>query len=141
MTRVAPRAGAHSAHLLNLHLVFCVKYRRKELTAPMLARLEDGTRRMLPALACELVEFSGESDHVHFLIHHPPGLPVSEMAPRLKRSAYELRREAPRLRRVCRGPGYFAASVGAAPIGVLRRYIENQRPPDTIQRLPDSSPH
>jgi hypothetical protein len=30
--------------------VFCVKYRRKALTAPILARLQDGPGRMLDAL-------------------------------------------------------------------------------------------
>lgn len=134
MARVAPRASAHSVHLLNLHLVFCVKYRRKALTAPILARLEDGSGRVLTALGCGLVEFSGEADHVHFLIHHPPSLPVSEIARRLKgRSADTLRREFPQLRRVHRqhlwSPGYFAASVGGAPIDVLRGYIENQDRP------------
>lgn len=134
MTRVAPRASAHNVHLLSLHLVFCVKYRRKALTAPILARLKDGSGRMLAALGCELIKFSGETDHVHFLINHPPSLPVSEIARRLKgRSAHELRREFPDLRRVHRrhlwSPGYFAANAGSAPIDVLHRYIEDQDRP------------
>lgn len=114
--------------------MFCVKYRGKALTAPMLARLEDGSGRMLGALGCEPIEFSGERDHVHFLIAHPPHMPVSEIATGLKgRSAYVLRREFPQLRRVCRGhlwsPSYVAASVGGAPIDVLRRDIESQDRP------------
>jgi putative transposase len=111
----------------------------------MLARLQDGTARILAALGCELIEFSGERDHVHFLIAHPPHMPVSEIARRLKRnSAYELCREFPQLQRVCRNhlqsPSYFAASVAGAPTDVLRRYIESQdRPPPSPP--PDPSPH
>jgi len=132
--RPAPRYGAHCVYLLHIHLVFCVKYRCKALTAPTLARLQDGSDRMLDALSCELIEFSGERDHVHFLIAHPPHMPVSELARRLKgRSAYVLRREFPELRRVCRGhlwsPSYFAASVGGAPLDVLKRYIDSQDRP------------
>jgi putative transposase len=132
--RPAPRSGAHCLYLLHLHLVFCVKYRRKALTAPMLARLQDGTARMLAALGREPIELSGERDHVHFLIAHPPHMPVSEITRRLKgRSAHVSRREFPQLQRVCRNhlrsPSYFAASVGGAPIDVLRRYIESQDRP------------
>jgi len=113
--RSAPRSGAHCVYLLHVHLVFCVKYRRKALTAPILARLQDGSDRMLAALRCELIEFSGERDHVHFLIAHPPHMSISEIARRLKgRSAYVLRREFPELRR---------------PIDVLRRYIKSQDRP------------
>jgi putative transposase len=88
---------------------------------------------MLAGLGCELIEFSGEPDHVHFLIPHPPRISISEIARRLKGRSAHVLREFPELRRVCRGhlwsPSYFTASVGGAPIDVLRGYIESQDRP------------
>jgi len=78
--------------------VFCVKYRRKALTTPILDRLEDGSARMLAALDCELVELTGDRDHVHVLIRHPARVSIPEIAQRLKgRSAFVLRRQFPEL--------------------------------------------
>jgi len=42
--------------------VFCVKYRREALTAPILQWLQDGSAYMLHALGRELIEFSGKRD-------------------------------------------------------------------------------
>jgi putative transposase len=101
---------------------------------PILTRLQDGTGRMLPALGCQPAGLSGQADRARFLIGHPPSVPISETARRLKgRSAHMLRRKHPELRcihhRHLWSPGHFTASVSGAPIDVLRRYIENQDRP------------
>lgn len=45
-----------------------VKYRRKAITAEMLARMEIIFADVLEKWRCRLVEFGGESDHVHMLL-------------------------------------------------------------------------
>ena len=87
---------------------------------------------------CELVEFNGESEHVHLLVNFPPKVSVSKLVNSLKGvSSRRLRSEFPELRhhywrakRLWNG-SYFAGSVGGASLEVLREYIENQARPQT----------
>ncbi|MDT5119684.1 MAG: REP-associated tyrosine transposase, partial [Mycobacterium sp.] len=45
-------------------------------------------------LNAELIEFNGETDHVHPFVAHPPTPATSVLAHRLKgRTAYQVRRE------------------------------------------------
>lgn len=84
----------------------------------------------------ELVEFSGESNHVHLLVNFPPKVAVSKLVNSLKGvSSRRLRQEFPdlvqhywRAQRLWSG-SYFAGSVGGAPLSVLRQYIEQQDRP------------
>ena len=84
----------------------------------------------------ELREFNGEDDHVHLLVHYPPTVALSKLVNSLKGvSARYLRKEFARhLSRYLWGghlcsPSYFASSCGAAPLAVVREYIENQKRP------------
>jgi putative transposase len=122
---------------LHVHLVFVVKYRRKVLCNRQLACLEETFASICAGLGGELCEFNGESDHVHLLVTYPPVIAISILAMRLKgASARVLRSKFPEIQRAVDPLGrhrgiwsdsYFAASVGGAPISVLRRYIEQQR--------------
>jgi putative transposase len=88
-------------------------------------------------LGAELVEFNGESEHVHLLlVAYPPTLAVCTLVRRLKgRSSYAVRREytgtcaRARMNSHLWSPSYFAASAGGAPLSVIKRYIENQKRP------------
>jgi len=84
----------------------------------------------------ELVEFNGESNHVHLLVNFPPKIAVSKLVNSLKGvSSRRLRVEFPELKRYYYranrlwSGSYFAGSVGGAPISVLRQYIEQQSRP------------
>lgn len=93
-------------------------------------------RAVCAAFECELVEFNGESNHVHLLVNFPPKVAVSKLVNSLKGvSSRRLRQEFPELvqhywraQRLWSG-SYFAGSVGGAPISVLRQYIEQQDRP------------
>ena len=80
----------------------------------------------------QLVEFDGEDDHVHLLVHYPPKVAVSKLVNSLKGvSSRLLRKEFAELKaRYWRGvlwsPSYFAGSCGGAPISIIKQYIENQ---------------
>ena len=81
----------------------------------------------------ELVEFNGEKDHVHLLVHDPPKVALSRLVGSLKGvSARRLRQEFPaHIRTYLWGehfwsPSYFAASCDGAPLAIIREYIENQ---------------
>lgn len=86
----------------------------------------------------ELVELDGERDHVHLLVLYPPRISIAVLVNSLKGvSSRMLRKEFPEFKKAYWGDGlalwsrsYFAASVGGAPIEILKQYIEQQDTPD-----------
>ncbi|GGN95211.1 hypothetical protein GCM10011579_095530 [Streptomyces albiflavescens] len=86
----------------------------------------------------EPVEFNGETDHVHLLVHSPPKVALSRLIGSLKGvSARRLQQEFPRT--YLWGdhfwsPSYFAASCGGAPLSIIKEYIENQKRPNWGQQ-------
>lgn len=91
---------------------------------------------MAKDFGARLVEFNGESGHVHLLVEYPPQVQLSRLVNSLKGvSSRLLRRDHPEVQRHywsgrrLWSRSYFAASVGGAPIAVLRRYIEQQQAP------------
>jgi len=130
------RTGRHCVFVLHAHLVFYTKYRHDVFTAAHLRRLEEIMRAVSADFECELVEFNGETNHVHLLVNFPPKIALSRLVNSLKGvSSRRMRQEFPdltrhywRAQRLWSG-SYFAGSVGGAPISVLRQYIEQQNRP------------
>jgi putative transposase len=135
-TRLDVRTGRHCVFVLHAHLVFVTKYRHRVLSARHLARLETIFGDVCEDFGAELVEFNGETEHVHLLVNYPPTVAISKLVNSLKGvSSRLLRKEFPELarhywraQRLWSG-SYFAGSVGGAPITVLRQYIEQQMRP------------
>lgn len=129
------RKGRHVVHAIHVHLVFVTKYRRAVFASEHLDFLEGIFRSVCADFEAELVEFNGEEDHVHLLVHYPPKVAVSKLVNSLKGvSSRRLAKKYGRLHRyfwkgVLWSPFYFAGSVGGAPISVLRQYIEQQTRP------------
>jgi putative transposase len=120
---------------LHAHLVFVPKYRRRIFDADALVQLRNAFRVVCADFGTALVEFNGEPDHVHLLVHYPPKVSLSHLVNSHKGvSARRLRQARPDIaRQYWRGglwsASYFVASVGGAPISILRQYIESQRAP------------
>ncbi len=115
-----------------MHLVCVTKYRRSVFTSESLGLIEKSFREVAQKMDFVVLEFNGESNHVHALIEYPPKLSVSQIVNALKgvssrrygQAGYKkLHKEA------LWSPSYFAVSVGGAPIEVLKRYIRNQEKP------------
>ncbi|WP_107085484.1 IS200/IS605 family transposase [Streptomyces acidiscabies] len=130
------RRGRSVVHTLHAHLVFTPKCRRGVFTEDLLTRCEEIMRDVCADFDAELTEFNGEPDHVHLLVHYPPKIALSRLIGSLKGvSARRLRQEFPdHIHRFLWGdhfwsPSYFAASVGGAPLSVIKEYIENQKRP------------
>ncbi|MFF0220543.1 IS200/IS605 family transposase [Streptomyces vinaceus] len=131
------RRGRTVVYTLHAHLVFTPKYRRHIFTDEMLTRCEEIMRKVCEDFETELVEFNGERDHVHLLVHYPPKVSVSKLVGSLKGvSARRLRQEFTGQvnRAIMHGhfwsPSYIAASCGGAPLEIIKEYIENQKRPD-----------
>lgn len=84
----------------------------------------------------QLIEFDGESDHVHLLVHYPPKVSISKLVNSLKGvSSRLLRANFDNIHRhywkgVLWSPSYFAGSCGGAPISIIRQYIQQQKTPE-----------
>ena len=98
--------------------------------------MEEILREVATDFECELVEFNGETNHVHLLVTFPPKVALSRLVNSMKGvTSRRLRQEFPELRKhYCRANklwsgSYFAGSVGGAPISVLKQYIEQQNRP------------
>lgn len=129
------RTGRHVVYQMHVHLVFVPKYRKRIFDVDALDRLRNYFRVVCADFEADLVEYNGEADHVHLLIVYPPKVAVASLVNALKGvSSRRLRTERSDIaKRYWKGglwsPSYFAASVGGAPISVLRQYIENQKAP------------
>ncbi|SCG76932.1 IS200/IS605 family transposase [Micromonospora inositola] len=130
------RTGRHCVFVLHTHLVFVTKFRHTVFTDRHLVRLEEIMRAVCADFECELVEFNGESEHVHLLVNFPPKVAISKLVNSLKGvSSRRMRQEFPDLvRHYYRAnrlwsASYFAGSVGGAPLTDLRQYIEQQNRP------------
>jgi putative transposase len=117
-------------------LVFGTKVRNKVFTGAHLTRMEEIMRAVCADFETELVEFNGENNHVHLLVHFPPKVAVAKLVNSLKGvSSRRMRQEFPdlvrhyyRANKLWSG-SYFAGSVGGAPLTVLHQYIEQQNRP------------
>jgi len=86
-------------------VVVVTTYRRGVFATRHLARLEEVFGAVCTDVECELVEFSGDHDHVQFLVTYPPKVALAKLVNSVKGvSARRLRQEFPALeRRLWRG--------------------------------------
>ena len=129
------RAGRHCVFNMHIHLVFVTKYRRRVFRKKHIEFMLPTFEAICESFESSLVEFDGEHDHVHLLVHYPPKVSVSKLVNSLKGvSSRYLRSSFPDLHQhywkgVLWSPSYFAGSCGGAPIATVRQYIEQQRTP------------
>ncbi|MFI9721943.1 IS200/IS605 family transposase [Streptomyces sp. NPDC052396] len=130
------RRGRHVVHNLHAHLVFVTKCRRNVFNDEMLMRCEEIMRNVCADFDAVLIEFNGEEDHVHLLVHYPPKVALSNLVNSLKGvSSRYLRAEfTGRVNRATMhgrfwSGSYFAGSCAGAPIQAVKDYIENQKHP------------
>jgi len=130
------RKGSHSVFSIQLHFVFVTKYRRPVITAPILDRMREVIANICVKNNCILVEFSGESDHVHLLVDYYPDNNISDFASSLKSASSRIVRKEFKehvdsfyWKPVFWSSSYYVASSGGAPIEKLRQYIKDQDAP------------
>ena len=117
--------------LCTYHVVWCTKYRRKLLTAPVELRLKEIAAQVAEETHCRIVEMEADQDHFHMLVECDPQFGIHRFVKAVKgRSSRLLRQEFPPLK--SRVPtlwtnSYFVATVGGAPLSIIKQYIENQK--------------
>ena len=128
------------------HVVWCPKYRRKVITSldpkldnlpiegdpgPVDERLKQIIREVCDETGSEILKLETMPDHVHLLVDCDPQYGINKLIRLIKRrTSHRLREEFPSLKR--RLPtlwtnSYFVATVGGAPLAIVKQYVENQR--------------
>lgn len=126
--------GAHCVY--KAHLIFVVAYRRKAISSRVLQRLIENFSHVYQREQSELLECSGERDHVHRLISYPPKLCLSELIRKLKAiSSLKIRREFNcEIRHLLWDKPFWTKSYCVISVGdgatteIIEQYIRNQRP-------------
>ena len=119
---------------INYHIVWCVKYRRKVLSADISNRLIEllkdvGNEKGFRVVECKV----GENDHVHCFVSAPPKISVTQIVKYLKGiSGNQLFREYPQLRKsLWKGQlwngSYFCETIGSTSEENILSYIERQK--------------
>lgn len=130
------RRSSHAVYCIHLHIVFVTKYRRKVITSEILPRLEQIISELCQEQKSILVEFNGESDHVHLLVNLSPDNHIAEFVKILKSTSSRLIRKefAEQVSKFYRQPvfwssSYFVNSSGGVSLDVLQKYIQHQNSP------------
>jgi putative transposase len=119
-----------SVSLINYHVIFCPKRRRKVLVNAVQVRLELILRDVLNELDCLVLALEIMPDHLHLFVSTPPTLAPHQLVGRLKgRSSRLLRQEFPQLLRLPSlwTRSYFCSTAGNVNSQTIQRYIAEQR--------------
>ena len=125
------KSNHHVTFSCKYHIVWCPKYRRKVLVNGIDERLKEIIHQSATEQQVEVIELEVMPDHVHLLCEIDPQYGVHKFVKLLKgRSSRLLRQEFQTLK--TRIPtlwtnSYFVATVGGAPLVVIKPYIENQK--------------
>lgn len=114
------------------HVIWVVKYRRPVLTQRIEQRLKEILLELAKGIDVEIIEMEvGDYNHIHLLLSVDPQFGIHKVVKRFKgvTSRY-LRKEFRELK--SRLPtlwtnSYFVASVGGAPLEIIKQYIDNQK--------------
>ena len=128
---VTVRSNNNVVYRCAYHVVWCPKYRRPVIEGAVDERLKQIIREVCAERECNLIELETMPDHVHLLVECDPQYGVHRLVKQIKgRSSRVLRQEFDSLR--SRLPtlwtnSYFVATVGGAPLGIVKQYVANQR--------------
>jgi putative transposase len=127
----AYKSNRNVCYACHYHVVWCPKYRRKVLVHAIESRLKEILQEACIEYQAEIEELEIMPDHVHLLVSVDPQFGIHRLVKLLKgRSSRFLRQEFPALKRklpTLWTNSYFVATVGGAPLAVIKQYIEQQK--------------
>ena len=115
--------------LVNYHLIWCPKRRRKVLVDRVRARLEELIRETAPELECEILALEILPDHLHLFVSATPQWAPNQLVARFKgKSSRILRQEFPLLRRMPSlwTRSFFVSTAGNVASSTIAKYIDAQ---------------
>lgn len=115
--------------LLNYHVIFCPKRRRKILVGAIRNRLMQIIWETAPELECDVLALEVMPDHVHLFLSAAPQWAPNQLIGRIKgKSARLLRQEFPELHRMPSvwTRSFFVSTAGNVSSETIARYIAEQ---------------
>lgn len=126
--------GRGYVYSIQYHLVWCVKYRRKILTIEIEKDLIEILNKIAKDNNFEILECSGDLDHIHLLINCFPQHYIPDMIKALKGVSARLlmKKYGEYINEMLWGghlwnPSYFIATVSENTEKQIREYIQNQK--------------
>jgi len=118
----------HSYHILYVHVVIPTKYRFPYLDETWSQRCYQFMMEILLEEGIIVIEINGLEDHVHLLLRLKADVNLSKLIGSLKGStSFQLNKERAHPVKFRWARGYFVRSVAPQEVGVIRRYIRNQK--------------
>ena len=131
------QAHSHSISNLKIHLIVVVAYRRKVISSSIMHTLRETITEVCESFSVNVLEFSGEMDHVHLLLEIVPTIRISDLVRTIKsvtsrrvreKHWYEIKSKLWDKRFWTRS--YCVLSVGdGANTETIKKYIQNQCSP------------
>ncbi|MGZ3302298.1 MAG: IS200/IS605 family transposase [Isosphaeraceae bacterium] len=115
--------------LINYHLIWCPKRRRRILVGLLKERLERILRETAPELESEVLALEVMPDHLHLFLSATPQWAPNQLVGRLKgKSARLLRQELPVLLRMPSlwTRSFFCSTASNVSSETIKRYIAEQ---------------
>jgi putative transposase len=118
-----------SVSLINYHVVWTPRRRRRVLVGPIADRLQALLVEQAAVVDCRVIALQVMPDHVHLFINAPPTLAADQIMFRLKSyTARVLRQEFPDLLKLPSmwTRSYYVSTADNVSSETVRRYIESQ---------------
>lgn len=126
--------SSHSKYLLQAHLVFATKYRKKLLDCQVKEDIKQICYDIAREKGITIVAMETDLDHIHLMVDYPPTKSVLEMVGNFKSiSTFRIYKKH---RAFLKGhfwkentfwsDGYFTCSIGEASPETIKKYIETQ---------------
>lgn len=113
------------------HVVWCPKYRRKVLVGDVETRLRELIKTACSEKQVDIIQMEVMPDHVHLILEVDPQFGIHRAVKHIKGvSSFYLRSEFSHL--TSKLPtlwtnSYFVSAIGGAPLGAIKKYVENQK--------------
>lgn len=119
----------NKVYLINYHLIWCPKRRKKVLVGNIKTRLEEIIRDVAKERNMEVLSLEILPDHLHLFVSSHPDIPVHNLIKAFKgRSSNLLRKEFPELLKLPSlwTHSYFVSTAGNISSETIQKYIEAQ---------------
>ncbi|WP_210499603.1 IS200/IS605 family transposase [Vibrio crassostreae] len=131
------KSHPHCVFSIKAHLVLVTAYRRNVITGEILQDLESHVRRVCEKSSVDVLEFSGEGDHIHALIELNPNVTPSKLVNSIKTvSSRMVRKEHwESVKTKLWGDRFWSRSYCFLSVGdgatteIIKKYIQNQERP------------
>lgn len=123
------KKSKHQVYLINYHIIWCPKRRKKILVDKIKERLKDIIYEVAKEKQVEIIALEIMPDHIHLFISLHPQLVIHKLIKAFKgRSSYYLRKEFPELLRLPSlwTKSYFVSTAGNVSSKTIQAYIEAQ---------------